>query len=267
MRIKSHPLVSIITPAFNAEKTIHRCLQSVQKQTLYDWEHIVVNDGSTDATAERLNKFELGAQGLRILTSQKNLGAATARNAGIAKARGRYIAFIDADDEWLPRKLETQISFMMDNNSKISYGSYFINTTKGNQINSVVFSAPPKINYEALLRGCPLGCLTVAYDRESLGVRFMPPVRRGQDWALWLDLAREVGYIEAYPGIHAIYHKALTSLSSNKVRKLADIWSVYRHHQKLDRKKSLFNLSNHVFYRLLIRRSYINTDKTKPISD
>ncbi len=105
----SSPLVSVVIPAYNAERTIRATLASVLRQTLTDVEVIVIDDGSTDSTSDVARW--LGDARVRVV-QQENTGHAGARNAGITHATGRYVAIIDADDLWFPRKLETQVAFL-----------------------------------------------------------------------------------------------------------------------------------------------------------
>ena len=102
------PTITVIIPAFNSEKTIRRALDSVAAQTFSDFEIIVIDDDSKDQTLG-LVSHSSGAE-LRVIQHAQNLGAAAARNSGIAAARGRWIAFLDSDDEWLPDKLERQLA-------------------------------------------------------------------------------------------------------------------------------------------------------------
>jgi glycosyltransferase involved in cell wall biosynthesis len=105
--LSNDPTVSVVVPAYNAVRTLPAALESVALQTFRDFEIVVVDDGSTDATAEVARS--LGAPNLRVV-SQINAGHAAARNTGIQTARGRYVAFLDADDLWLPDKLARQLA-------------------------------------------------------------------------------------------------------------------------------------------------------------
>lgn len=110
------PLVSVVIPLYNREKTIQRAVDSVLNQTYENIEVIVVDDCSNDKSIEKLHKYEKDGR-VRIFYQDKNSGANAARNRGIQEARGEYIAFQDSDDEWLPCKLERQISFMIKQES------------------------------------------------------------------------------------------------------------------------------------------------------
>lgn len=103
--------ISIIIPAYNAERTIRRTVESVLAQTLSDWEAILINDGSTDQTIEQVNA--INDKRIKIF-SYENAGQATARNRGIARSTGKFLAFLDADDLWTPDKLEHQKKALLE---------------------------------------------------------------------------------------------------------------------------------------------------------
>ncbi|MBO0725797.1 MAG: glycosyltransferase family 2 protein, partial [Blastocatellia bacterium] len=102
------PSVSVIMPTFNRADTISRAIRSVQAQTFDDWELIVVDDGSTDNTVAMIE----GCDARLKLIRQENQGTAGARNAGLRASAGRYIAFLDSDDEWLPHHLALCVGFL-----------------------------------------------------------------------------------------------------------------------------------------------------------
>jgi glycosyltransferase involved in cell wall biosynthesis len=111
----SRPLVSVVIPAFNADRTIDRALTSVFAQDYQPLEIIVVDDGSTDETAARVARYR--SKMVRLLRLERNRGVAAATNAGLGVAKGEFIAFLDADDEWLPGKLRIQVPLLVANPS------------------------------------------------------------------------------------------------------------------------------------------------------
>ena len=237
--------ISVITAAYNSASVIERNIRSVGRQSLRPAEHIIIDDGSTDDTAAIVQSLQKEFPGLRVIR-QANGGAARARNAGIAEATGRFIAFLDSDDEWGEQKLSSQIEFMLSEDVAFSFGDYdAVDAATGELLGR--FEAPPELTYADLLNGCPIGCLTVAFDQQTLRKRFMPEVRRGQDWGLWLELTRDGITGRRYPGCHAVYHRAQNSLSSAKFRKAADIYRIYRGQEKLGRLQSFIHLQRHVF--------------------
>ena len=127
-----------------------------------------------------------------------------------------------------------------------SYGDYdVIDASTGDAIGR--FSAPPSVSYDELLLGCPVGCLTVAYDQFAVGKRYMPSVTRGQDWGLWLELTRSGTVAEKFPGCHCSYAVSAHSLSKNKLRKAMDIYQIYRRQEQLGRFTSARLLFRHAY--------------------
>lgn len=247
------PTVSIITPVRNGEATLNACRASVADQSFSDWEHIFIDDGSSDGTRSLLQRFALEDRRVQLVLHDVPQGAANARNAGIQRAKGRFIAFLDTDDRWMPEKLKTQVTFMLSDELDFSYGAYVV--AGRNEGKSKIVRPPSRLTYSDLLRGCPVGCLTVMYDRSRTGIRLFPLVRRGQDWALWLEIARENGRFGCFPGIHAVYYQNRHSLSSNKVAKLRDVWHIYRVLESQSVAQSLRWLWSHAFHVLTKKRS------------
>jgi glycosyltransferase involved in cell wall biosynthesis len=246
--------VSVITAAYNSAKVIERNIRCVGTQSLKPVEHIIVDDGSTDGTVEIVRALKREFPHLRLI-QQDNGGAAAARNAGIAMATGRYVAFLDSDDYWSEHKLRTQITFMANHGIPFSYGDYdAIDANTGTLVRR--HQAPDRVTYRDLLRGCPIGCLTAAFDLAMLGKRYMPDVRRGQDWGFWLALTRDGTVAHRYPGLHAFYHRSKNSLSSGKIEKIADIYRIYREHEGIGTARSMCYMSAHIKGALTKRRRY-----------
>ncbi|WP_080530778.1 glycosyltransferase family 2 protein [Alloalcanivorax xenomutans] len=238
--------VSVVTPAYNCSKTILATIESVANQTSSVREHIIVDDGSTDGTLDMLHEYAEKHSWLKIL-NQKNKGAGYARNLAIEAAKGKYIAFLDSDDLWLPEKIRTQVAHMESTTSVLSYGDYTeFDSVSGRPGRH--FSLPNELSYDDLLRGCPIGCLTVAYDQSELGKCYMPAVRRGQDWGLWLQITRSGARALKYPGNLALYSVSPVSLSKNKIKKALDVYKIYWRYEKIGALRSLYFLFKHIQY-------------------
>lgn len=254
--------VSVITAAYNSAKVIECNIRSVGMQSLRPFEHIIVDDGSKDGTVAIVRRLRREFPHLRIIR-QHNCGAGAARNAGIAFATGRYIAFLDSDDYWSPEKLEAQIGFMAAHGVPFTYGDYdAVDATTGRLVRR--HQAPDQVTYSDLLRGCPIGCLTAAFDTAALGKRFMPEIRRGQDWGFWLVLTRDGTVARRYPGLHAFYHRSQNSLSSGKLVKVPDIYRIYRDQEAIGTVRSACYMSAHIYSALSKRQRYTRKPARSP---
>ncbi|MEC4620509.1 glycosyltransferase family 2 protein [Bacillus paranthracis] len=238
--------ISIIVPTYNASKFIEATVHSILNQTFQDWELIVIDDCSTDNTVRKLDEFRKNDKRIRVKVLEENSGAAIARNTGINMARGRYIAFLDSDDLWLPQKLEKQLNFMKKNNIAFSFTGYEIITEAGESTGKIVH-VPQKINYHGLLKNTIIGCLTVMVDTQQIGKFQMPNLRTRQDTATWLSILKR-GF-EAY-GIDEVlskYRKVENSISSKKVKMAKMNWKLYREVEGLGIFKSAWCFVNYAY--------------------
>jgi glycosyltransferase involved in cell wall biosynthesis len=183
-------LTSIIMPSYNSSDYIEASIESIVRQTVGDWELLVSDDGSTDATLSVVERFVRSESRIRLITNGGNRGAALARNAAIEAAQGRYIAFLDSDDLWKPEKLERQIAFMREHDLAFTFSSYDRIDEVGNYIN--LHHVDKAVSYHDLLKTCVIGCLTAVYDAGKLGKVYMPDIRKRQDFGLWLRLLKKV---------------------------------------------------------------------------
>ncbi len=222
-----HDLVSIITPAYNAQQTLAATIESVKAQTYQNWEMIISNDCSTDRTKEIAEQYAGADNRIRVINAACNGGAARARNAALKMAKGRYIAFLDSDDLWEPRKLEKQIDFMDKNNYAFTFTSYELIDENGNKLNKYVDSKP-KMRYREVLRNTLIYCLTVVVDRDRVGPFEMPLLSHTEDQLTWAEILKR-GYV-AYgmPEILAQYRISTNSLTSNKAKSAKLQWETYR---------------------------------------
>lgn len=225
------PLVSVITAAYNAETFIVETIASVRGQTLGDWEMLVADDASGDRTAAIVEAASAEDSRIRLIRLERNGGVARARNAALAQARGRFIAFLDSDDLWLPQKLERQVEFMKSKDAAVSYTSFRRIDETGRRVGRLV-PVPPRIAYRQLLRNTAIATLTGMIDTEKTGPVRMTEARR-DDFILWLSILKR-GFV-AY-GLQedlARYRTVRGSLSSNPKRSAAWVWNVYRRVEQL----------------------------------
>lgn len=229
--MKNTELVSIVTPTYNAENYLKYTIESVLSQTYQNWEMLIVDDCSTDNTVAIIKSYIEKDNRITLIELDKNSGAAVARNTAIEKASGRYIAFLDSDDRWLPNKLEKQIGFMQNNNYAFTYTAYEKINESGEYAGNV--GIPDKVNYADLLKVCSIGCLTAVYDTKALGKIYMPLIRKRQDLGLWLKILKQIPYAYGLNEVLAQYQLRSDSISANKKEAAKFTWKLYREVEQL----------------------------------
>lgn len=224
--------VSVVIPAYNVARWIGPTLESVMGQTFPDWEAIVVNDGSTDTSAleEALGPFRD-----RITYHvQPNRGAAAARNAALAVARGEWVAFLDADDCWEPAYLQRQLEVLEERSLDMVWSNGIIVDEDGLPLGELMGRSPSRgpVTVEALLNGEVHVFTSATVVRRSL-VRsvggFTEPLRRAQDFDLWVRLllaGARVGY-HAEPLIR--YRVRPGNLSGGQLEQADRALAVFQH--------------------------------------
>ncbi len=243
------PKVSVITPLYNAEKFIERNIKSVQHQSFTDWEQLIVNDCSTDKGMDIVKKWARRDNRIRVFENKENLGPAGARNKAIKAARGRYIAFLDSDDQWNPDKLKIQIAFMAEKNVPFSF-TYYDRISETGEPLGVMDHIPEKVDYFSTIKNNKIGCLTTMYDTDYFGKVYMPVIQRRQDYALWLKLLRKTKYAYCIPQVLSTYTTRTFSISSNKLKLIKYNWRVYYDIEGHSMIKSAYYLMSTIFNRL-----------------
>lgn len=219
-------LVSIITPSYNSSAYIEETIHSILLQTYSNWELLITDDCSTDDSVEIIQRYVSRDSRIKLFQLEKNSGAGVARNFSIKKASGRFIAFCDSDDRWMPDKLKKQVAFMLEQGCTLSYTSYEVCSENGEKIGIV--SCKNRVGYWDLVRDGCIGCLTVMYDTAKLGKVLMPDLRKRQDWALWLLIIKKCKSALGIKEPLAIYRKRAGSISSSKWNLVAYNIKVYQ---------------------------------------
>jgi teichuronic acid biosynthesis glycosyltransferase TuaG len=228
------PLVSIITPVHNAAQWLPETLASVGAQTLTDWEHLVVDDGSTDNSVAIIEKAATQDARIHLLHTPCNSGPAAARNLALDAVQGRFIAFLDADDLWLPNKLACQVKWMTDHNQDFTYHAYRHMSQDGLRIGALV-SGPKILNMRTLHTQRGTGCLTVMIDRERIQEFSFPSISPiyPEDFCLWFLLIQK-GHIGYRLSLDLARYRLLPqSRSASKLDAAANVWHLYRKFSKL----------------------------------
>ncbi len=183
-------LVSVITPTYNCARFIEETIKSVQAQTYMNWEMLIIDDCSTDNTAEIVLEYSKRDKRIKYHQLEKNSGAAIARNMALRMAHGRWMAFLDSDDLWLPKKLESQLNFMIRNNYAFTYHRY-IEISENDEPLGISVGGKKRVNFFDMYSCCWPGCLTVIYDTNIIGLIQIPNIKKNNDTALWLKAIRK----------------------------------------------------------------------------
>jgi len=248
------PLVSVITAAYNAEPFIAETIASVQAQSLADWEMLVADDASSDRTAEIVERFAAQDPRVRLIRLEQNGGVARARNAALTAAKGRYIAFLDSDDLWLPQKLERQVGFMQRHEAAVSYTSFRRIDEEGGSPGRLV-KVPARLTYRQLLKNTAIATLTGMVDTAKTGPIRMTEARR-DDYILWLSLLKRGFVAHGLREDLARYRVVRGSLSSKPKRSAAWVWDVYRKIEGLGRLRAAWCMAHYGARAVLKRLVY-----------
>ena len=246
-------MVSVIMPSHNDERYVRTAIQSVLSQTFTEWELIVVDDCSRDHTPEIIDEFcQIDSRVRKFATEQPSGSPTLPRNIGIKNAQGRYIAFLDSDDKWMPTKLEHQIDLFQKVDDAVIVFSNYKKMDDAGQPHKRNVTAPAFTDYHRLLKGNVMGCLTIMYDSEKVGKLFFPSCGH-EDYSLWLTILKSGGKAYNTNSIEAFYRIKSTSVSSNKFRAMGWQWYIYTKVEKLGFLKSAYFFVNYAV-RAVIKR-------------
>jgi teichuronic acid biosynthesis glycosyltransferase TuaG len=241
--------VSIVTPAYNAEKYIAQTISSVQAQTEGDWELLVVDDCSRDATRAIVASIAASDRRVRLIEQQRNGGPARARQAALDAARFRYVAFLDADDLWLPPKLERQLAFMRERDAALSYTEYRRISADGARTGRRVH-VPPGLTYSQLLGNTAIATSTVVVDRDATGPLAMTETYY-DDFVLWLGILKRGFVAHGLREDLMRYRVVARSVSRNKTNSAIQVWRTYREIEKLPLVRSAWSFASYAYHALL----------------
>jgi len=252
-------LVSIITPVYNAEAYLDEAIASVVAQDDPNWELLIVDDGSSDHSLSIALAWKEKDPRIQVFAypGKKSSGAAKCRNFAMAKARGQYISFIDADDTWDKNFLSNQKAFMKETQCPFVYSSYRRWTPRKTD----EYIIPEKTTYKDIIKTNPITCLTVLIDTEKIGLPLMPEdaIYR-EDIACFYKLLREkTPFALGNKAILATYRLHIGSVSYNKWKMIRYEWRLFRKVEHLGFFKSIACMAHWVlsglkYYRKLNRK-------------
>ncbi len=236
--------VSIVMPVYNAAAYLSETVASVQNQTFPDWELLMVDDHSSDDSRTIMEKLAAEDCRIRLLSTREGeKGPACARNTGTKNANGRYLAFLDSDDLWMPDKLEKELDFLHKKEAAFAFTAYEFGDESARGTGKIV-SVPPRLVYPKALSRTVIFTSTVLFDTDRIdrALLSMPDIA-SEDTAAWWRILR-AGYT-AY-GLNealTIYRRPKKSLSSNKAAALSRIWNLYRKQEGLSLLRSAWHFT------------------------
>lgn len=229
-------MVSIIVPVHNAENFIIDTIDCVRAQSYPDWELLLVEDGSTDRTLEIMTAYlhELKDERIKITkreirsAAEKTFGAARARNLGLSLAKGRYIAYLDADDRWIEDKLEKELAFLEKEQAGFVFTGYEFGDEYARGTGKIVH-VPKMLTYKQALANTTIFTSTVMIDTKKIEKSLLEmPYIKSEDTASWWKILKTGVTAYGLDENLVIYRRAGKSLSSNKIEALRRIWNLYR---------------------------------------
>lgn len=249
-------LVSIVMPSFNTGDFIASTIDSVLSQTYKNWELLIVDDCSTDNT-DNVVKSYLSDFRIRYIRNENNCGAAVSRNKALREAKGRWIAFLDSDDLWMPEKLEKQISFMEKNDYHFSYTNYAEIDVDGNR-NGITVTGPKRITKNGFFNYCWPGCLTVMYDRNVVGLIQIFDIKKNNDYAMWLKACQKADCYLLNEEL-ALYRRGrIGSVSTQSIKTMIGWhYKLYRKAEGQNPFVSFFNTCRNLVFGFYKKRRYV----------
>lgn len=248
--IAQRPLVTVITPAYNAEAFIKETIDSVLAQSVLSWEMIVIDDGSTDRTQEIVAKYAQTDARIRLIVNESNMGVARTRNRGMDLFQGRYVAFLDSDDYWEPQMLEKMVARAEETEADIIYCSYSLVDESGKKVCND-FIVPEKTNFEESIVRSVITCSTVLITAELAKNNRFPTDMYHEDIAMWFRILRDGGTACGVPEVLASYRQRKNSRSGDKLISAVRRWPIYRKHLEMSFFQSVKTMIGYAYYGLI----------------
>lgn len=224
--------VSIVTPCYNAVRYLSQTIESVIYQTYLDWEMLIVDDCSSDNSHKIIESYASKDARIKYLRTDRPSGSPSLpRNIGIDNAKGKYIAFLDADDLWLPDKIERQVKFMERNKYDLTYSFYEKMDWQGNR-NKRIIETRDVTTYNKLLKSNSIPCLTSMIRKDVIGKTRFKQIPQ-EDFCFWLDILKKGVTAYNMKEVTALYREAKNSRSANKLDMFKGYWNVIRNHQNI----------------------------------
>lgn len=241
------PVVSVIMPAYNAEKFIEEAISSVLAQSVSNWELIVIDDGSQDGTQQIVADFTRKDPRVRLMVNEENMGVAKSRNRGLDVCCGEYVALLDSDDYWQPNMLEKMIACAQSTQADIIYCSYAIVDENRKKICND-FIVPEETSFERSMVRSVITCSTVLLTKKIAKAHRFPTDIYHEDIALWFQLLRDGVVARGVKDVLAEYRQRENSKTANKLTSACRRWVIYRKYLKLPILQCVVLLTKYAYY-------------------
>lgn len=252
------PLVSVITPMYNGEKYLAKMIDSVINQTYGNWELVIVDDCSNDNSCKIVEQYIEKDNRIKLIKQKKNAGPAEARRVSINNAKGKYIAFLDCDDIWMPEKLEKQIGYMESKDVAVTCTSYSMGSENLSEIYKE-FIVPQIITYKDMLKQNYFSCDTVVINKEKVRRIKIESSPKHEDYITWLGVMKEIEFAHGIQESLAVYRIRGSSRSTGKIDSAIKIWNVYKKYERLGVLKSSYYTTHYMVRGILKYRKMFNS--------
>ena len=244
------PLVSVIMPAYNAALFIEEAINSVISQTITDWELLVIDDCSTDATSAIVNAIADRDNRVKLLVNEENMGAAGSRNRGLDIFQGQFVALLDSDDYWYPNMLEKMLARAEETKADIIYCSYELVDEQGKKVCND-FLVPEATSFRESIVRSVITCSSVLFTGELAKNNRFPLNMYHEDIAMWFQILRDGGTARGVPEVLAAYRQRSDSKTANKLKSAGRRWIIYRKHLKMSFLWSIKAMIGYGYYGLI----------------
>lgn len=236
-------MVSIITPAFRVANIIGETIQSVLDQTYTNWEMLIADDCSPDNTRQTIREWCARDNRIKLIELERNGGPAMARNAALERAKGRWIAFLDSDDLWLPNKLERSIDHARVHDGALVFTGFRRISANGVNLGRYI-GVPSSLSYRKLLGNTSIATSTVLIDRSRTGDIRMRKTYY-DDFDCWLQILKQ-GHVAWGLNEDLMRYRVMNaSVSRNKQRSAKMVWRAYRDLEKLSLPSAAWHFANY----------------------
>jgi len=243
------PKVSVIMPVYNCEKFVTHAIHSVQNQTFKDWELIVINDGSTDNSLAEILQMAETDKRIKVVDLSYNQGVGRCRNIGIYYAKGRYLAFLDADDLWSRQKLQKQLSFMKEKDVGLSHTSYAYINESGHILPIGQVCVDDCVDMAKYMKTTQIGMSTVMVDKNKVPNFSFPETKElSEDAKAWMSLLRKGELFYGLNDVLMLYRVRPNQLSQNKVKMARCTFDRYLKEKQLPLYRRLYYFSQYAYH-------------------